>query len=322
MLAKNHLHLKSGEEIFHAKSTRQTIMSATDAAQVLQDELVAAGDAFQEEEAQNATQTTGSGDVQSDAHTDTQTSNALSNTQTHTDATEPFVPAPAPFDEPSVPSHAASNVSSTQDPNSQQMPQQEQILQTRYPPNIGPRRLGIVTSYHARKGWGFIRDMYTGDVFFTHHTEVVPYWPNDRIGSDSVQNFKNCLHTGEYVEFGVGENPSTGEICAKHVTGICGYTLQMDWATIRYIQTRNARTGEISPATRPQPRDGRSFSRGGQSREYGSTTIQQRPRQPLQQRRRTQERAASSTTQTPTGAPTSSTQSVGQGTSTVPTGWE
>jgi len=281
--------------------------AANDTTQVLRDELDAAGNAFQEE-AQNTAQTTDdqSGDVQTNTYTVTR--------------------APA-----------ASDVSSTQDPNTQQ-----QMPQTQYPPNIGPRRLGIVTSYHARKGWGFIRDMYTSEVFFAHHTEVVPYWPDDRIGSDSVRNFKNCLHMGEYVEFCVGENQSTGDVCAKHVTGLCGYTLQMDWATIRYIQTRNARTGEISSVSRPQRRDDRSsFSRSDQTREYGSTTIQQRQHtqrsdQPLQQRRRTQQRTeqctqtsasastwgrtASSTTQTSTVEPTG-TQSTGHDTSTVPSGW-
>lgn len=303
---------------------------ASNAPQTLQDEVAAAGDAFQDD-----------GTSIEDTLTDTQ---AFDNSHHTSPPAPPFnqqhqpqnysVPPPV-HSVPDADAHPTAHVSDAQGPATR--PHQDQAPCT-YPPNIGPRRLGIVTSYHARKGWGFIRDMYTYEVFFTHHTEVVPFWPHDRIGADTVRNFKNCLHTGEYVEFGVGVNPSTGEACAKHVTGLCGYTLQMDWATIRYIQTRDSRTGEISSVAnttfrsqsggRPNDRSssGRSNRQTGgttqqRTREYGSTTIQQR--RATSSPSATRDTAAPQQTRrhTSTTASTSTSTST-SGTSTVPSGWE
>jgi hypothetical protein len=328
--------------------------------QTLQDDVTAAGDAFQHED----TSTPSDAQVFDDTR--------------HTHASD--TREPVTFYEGQAPN----------DSQTQQAPQHAPQPQHAYPPNIGPRRLGIVTSYHARKGWGFVRDMYTQEVFFAYHTEVMPFWPDDRIGSNTMRNFKNCLHTGEYVEFGVGINLSTGEECAKHVTGLCGYTLQMDWATIRYIRTRDSRTYEISSdvvntfndsrtdghsnsqsdaqsfdnmnsdgqhlkqQNRNQQRNQQSHNRqrnhqnrnqqrnhqnrnqqncnhqnrnqqnrNQRTREYGSTTIQQHQQQT---RRRTppppahSQQQTASTDATPSAATAQTTAT--HGISTVPTGWE
>jgi cold shock CspA family protein len=129
-------------------------------------------------------------------------------------------------------------------------------------PDLKGSRRGRVTSYHARKGWGFIQDLDSDDTFFVHFTEIDYYW-RERLGADDDEDgdgdnggsghrnyYKPCLFTGEYVQFTVGSNPVTGQPCAKRVTGPRRGPLLMDFGTYRYIRYRNP--GPPRPASSSQ----------------------------------------------------------------------
>lgn len=140
-----------------------------------------------------------------------------------------------------------------------------------YPVELGPRRFGQVDSFDAQKGWGFLHDFYTGEVFFVHCSEVKPRY-TDRLGEGCIENFKNCLHQGEYVEFCVGTKPDDGRPCAKWVTGPGNGTIQMDHAVIYYIMYRDSRTGKhIRPGrgSRSGNRDEGGYRRRGRGRGGG-----------------------------------------------------
>ena len=104
-------------------------------------------------------------------------------------------------------------------------------------PDPADSRTGRVTSYHARKGWGWIRDVATAEMFFVHFSEIHYLW-KDRLGAEDNDDFKPCLFTGEYVQFEVGANPFTGQTCAKRVTGPRQGPLLMDFGTYRYLRYR------------------------------------------------------------------------------------
>tara|TARA_B100001093_G_scaffold378570_1_gene363882 strand:- start:8606 stop:9100 length:495 start_codon:yes stop_codon:yes gene_type:complete len=78
-----------------------------------------------------------------------------------------------------------------------------------------PYRVGIVVSYHARKGFGILQDINSRTKYFVHYTALVTTKPPLFAG------WKACLYTGETVSFQVGQNPShPSKVCALNVTGI------------------------------------------------------------------------------------------------------
>jgi hypothetical protein len=103
-------------------------------------------------------------------------------------------------------------------------------------PQASPRRVGQCTSFNAKKGWGWLRDIYTDEVFMVHHSEIRPRL-EPRLGPSY---FTPCLWTGEYVEFSVGMNPRKQQECAKAVTGINGGTLIMDYSVALVTEYRGA----------------------------------------------------------------------------------
>ena len=102
------------------------------------------------------------------------------------------------------------------------------------------RRLGRVTSYHARNGWGWIADD-AGQSHFVHHSEVKPLFPCDRLGAHKHSDFNNCLFTGECVEFSLGTN-ADGRMCCKGVTGLMQGALLMDFGLYACVDYRNRDT--------------------------------------------------------------------------------
>ena len=103
-------------------------------------------------------------------------------------------------------------------------------------------------SWHAVRGWGFIRDLDDGGTIFCHHTQLVCRYP--KLGRDW---YKPVLYTGEYVEYRRGVNTTTntnsnGKEMCMGVTGIRGGTLLMDHGIMRYIQYRAKTEGEAGEA--------------------------------------------------------------------------
>ena len=92
--------------------------------------------------------------------------------------------------------------------------------------------VGRVTTFHSRKGFGFIERLSDGQVFFVHHTAIASHT------APLYKSWNRTLYTGEYVEFLIAANDhSPGKQCAKHVTGISGGKLMMDsaaWKIIKY----------------------------------------------------------------------------------------
>ena len=118
-------------------------------------------------------------------------------------------------------------------------------------PQASPRRVGMCTSFNAKKGWGWVRDIYTDEVFMVHHSEIRPRL-EPRLGPSY---FTPCLWTGEYVEFSVGMNPRKQQECAKAVTGINGGTLIMDWSVALVTEYRGA---DGNPVRRQLPQMNKS----------------------------------------------------------------
>ena len=97
------------------------------------------------------------------------------------------------------------------------------------------RRQGRVTSFHARKGWGYIECLDTQTSYFVHHSEIHPQYEEP-----ICAGWKHSLYTGEYVEFTVGSNPHKPEkLCAQHVTGINSGPLLCDAGAWRILFYRN-----------------------------------------------------------------------------------
>lgn len=116
------------------------------------------------------------------------------------------------------------------------------------------RRLGRVTSYHARKGWGWVVDN-AGASHFVHHSEIAPMWPEHRIGKEMFRDFKNCLYTGECVEFHVGVNPVNGQLCCKFVTGPQQGPLLMDFGMYVCTQYHVNPDSHVNPDYHANPDD-------------------------------------------------------------------
>jgi cold shock CspA family protein len=137
-------------------------------------------------------------------------------------------------------------------------------------PDVAGSRRGRVTSYHARKGWGWIKDLDSDEAFFVHFSEILHYW-RDRLGAEDDDhdgrdtgsgNFKPCLFTGECVQFELGSNPFTNQTCAKRVTGPRRGPLLMDFGTYRYVRYRTPGPSRAAAAAAPEG--------GGASPTYGS----------------------------------------------------
>jgi hypothetical protein len=110
----------------------------------------------------------------------------------------------------------------------------------RQPRQPRPTRFtGMVTSWHARKGWGWVRRLDDSQNFFCHHSELRPSY--EPLGPSW---HKPCLYTGEYVEFETGVNPATRKICCKEITGINDGPLMMDHAIWKAIRYRDNTLGE------------------------------------------------------------------------------
>ena len=108
------------------------------------------------------------------------------------------------------------------------------------------KRTGQVQSFHARKGWGIIRDIHTNETFFVHHTGIQPQLP------PIVEGWKACLYSGEYVEFVVAANPTKPDsLCAQCVTGINGGELMCDRAAWRVLFYRKNTEDGQSPTSPP-----------------------------------------------------------------------
>lgn len=112
------------------------------------------------------------------------------------------------------------------------------------------KRTGQVQSFHARKGWGIVKDIHTGETFFCHHTGLQPQLP------PIVEGWKACLYSGEYVEFVVAANPTKPDsLCCQCVTGINGGELMCDRAAWRVLfyrkNTDDGQSSSYSPTSPP-----------------------------------------------------------------------
>jgi hypothetical protein len=111
------------------------------------------------------------------------------------------------------------------------------------------RRVGQCSSYHASKGWGYVTDIYTNEVFFVHYSQIRPRI-QPRLGKSW---YKPVLYTNEYVEFSIAPEPPTQgqasqrrRACATNITGINGGTLLMDMSIMKVIEYRNNSTSNNS----------------------------------------------------------------------------
>lgn len=119
-------------------------------------------------------------------------------------------------------------------------------------------RTGQVQSFHARRGWGIIKDIKTDETFFVHYTGLQPQLP------PIVEGWKACLYSGEYVEFVVAANETKPDsLCCQCVTGINGGELMCDRAAWRVLFYRkNTEEETQSPQHKPFKK------RRGHSRTY------------------------------------------------------
>ena len=102
------------------------------------------------------------------------------------------------------------------------------------------RLTGQVLRWRARAGTGVIQDVHSRETYFAHHTQLRPKHP------PLVEGWKPVLHTGEYVTFTVGRNPTQpAKLCALDVQGIAG-TLMCDFAAWRPIMYRRSEHVKIS----------------------------------------------------------------------------
>jgi hypothetical protein len=124
------------------------------------------------------------------------------------------------------------------------------------------RDTGQCDSWHAVKGWGFVKSINSGVVFFCHNTELRPTLPP--LGKSW---YKPVLYTGQYVEFTAGVNKETNEPCCLNVTGIGGGSLIMDHGILKYLQYRNPR----NPPSHKQDDGQGDYGGGSGRRNYGGS---------------------------------------------------
>lgn len=110
-------------------------------------------------------------------------------------------------------------------------------------------RTGQVQSFHARRGWGVIRDIDSNETYFVHHSGIQPQLP------PIVEGWRPCLYSGEYVEFVVCANPTRPDsLCAQCVTGIRGGKLMCDLAAWKVLFYRRNSQESQSPQSPIQKR--------------------------------------------------------------------
>ena len=112
------------------------------------------------------------------------------------------------------------------------------------------RVTGQALRWRARAGTGVIRDIHSQETYFCHHTQLCPKH------APLVEGWKPVLHTGEYVTFCVGRNPTQPEkLCALDVQGIAG-TLLCDfaaWKPIMYRRSERVKISRIFADEHPTP---------------------------------------------------------------------
>ena len=103
------------------------------------------------------------------------------------------------------------------------------------------RKQGVVKFYDDSKKWGFIQSLPDGDDGFTEDYFVLETQLRFR---DAPTQWQKRLHTGEYVEFSVGDaHDARPRAQAMDVTGVRGGALQCEAGDFCFKRYRRSTSG-------------------------------------------------------------------------------